>query len=73
MVQMLISIKKPIELVILQGGGIGPPTPFGSAHTYDRSTCDIQIFKSSGKPILRDMFSHAMVHFPSVTSKHSLH
>ena len=29
---------------------------------YDRSTCDI--FKSSVKPIPKDRFFHAMVHFP---------
>ena len=40
------------------------PYPSGSAHAYDRSTCDIQIFKSSVKPILKDRFFHAMVHFP---------
>ena len=43
-------------------------------YAYDRSTCDIQIFQSSVKPILKDRFSHAMVDFPFlerlVTSKH---
>ena len=57
-------------------GGPGPPYPSGSAHAYDRSTCDIQIFKSTVKPIPKDSyFFHAIVHFPfpgasSDTSKH---
>ena len=58
---MLISIE-PIEYVIFQGAG--PPYPSGSAHAYDRSTCDIQIFKSSVKLIPKDRFFYAMVHFP---------
>ena len=45
-------------------GGPGPPYPSGSAHAFDRSTCDIQIFKSSLKSIQKDRFFHAMVHFP---------
>ena len=28
-------------------GGPGNPYPCGSAHAYGRSTCDIQIFKST--------------------------
>ena len=61
-VQMLNSI----ETYKICGfpGGSGPPYPSGSAHAYDRPTCDIQIFKSSVKSILKNRFFHAMVHFP---------
>ena len=61
-VQMLISI----ETLIIFGFSrvFGPLSPSGSAHAYDRSTCDIQIFKSSVKPVPKDRFSHEMVHFP---------
>ena len=36
----------------------------GSAHAYDRFTCDIQFSN------LEDRFSHATVHFSSDDSKH---
>ena len=61
-VQMLISIET--YKICDFPGGPGPPYPSGSAHAYDRSTCDIQIFKSSVKSIQKDRFFHAMVHFP---------
>ena len=56
-VQMLISIET--YRICDFPGGPGPPYPSGSAHAYDRSTCDIQIF------ITKDsFFFHAIVHFP---------
>ena len=62
-VQMLISIET--YRICDFPGGPGPPYPSGSAHVYDRSTCDIQIFKSTVKPIPKDkFFYHAIVHFP---------
>ena len=62
-VQMLISIET--YRICDFPGGPGPPYPSGSAHVYDRSTCDIQIFKSTVKPIPKDrFFFHAIVHFP---------
>ena len=51
-VQMLISIET--YRICDFPGGPGPPYPSGSAHVYDRSTCDIQIFKSTVKPIPKD-------------------
>ena len=61
---MLISIG---TLIICDFPGcLDPYPPSGSAHAYDRSTCDIQIFKSSVKPIPKDRFSYEMVHFPFV-------
>ena len=56
-------------------GGPGPPYPSGSAHAYDRSTCDIQIFKSSVKSIQKDRFfscngSFSIPGASSDTSKH---
>ena len=62
---MLISIET-FRICDFQGGPdpYPPPPPSGSAHAYDRSTCDINFFKSSVKPTLKDRFSHAMVHFP---------
>ena len=56
-------------------GGPSPPYPSGSAHVYDRSTCDIQIFKSTVEPIPKDSFFHAIVQISipgasSDTSKH---
>ena len=56
-------------------GGPGPPYPSGSAHAYDRSTCDIQIFKSTVKPIPKDSFFSCNCSFSipgasSDTSKH---
>ena len=56
-------------------GGPGPPYPSGSAHVYDRSTCDIQIFKSTVKPIPKDRFFSCNCSFSipgasSDTSKH---
>ena len=62
-VQMLISIET--YRICDFPGGPGPPYPSGFAHVYDRSTCDIQIFKSTVKPIPKDrFFFHAIVHFP---------
>ena len=57
-------------------GGPGPPYPSGSAHAYDRSTCDIQIFKSTVKPIPKDRFFSCNCSFSipgasSNTSKHN--
>ena len=57
-------------------GGPGPSYPSGSAHAYDRSTCDIQIFKSTVKPIPKDRFffscncSFSIPGASSDTSKH---
>ena len=53
-VQMLISIET--YRICDFPGGPGPPYPSGSAHVYNRSTCDIQIFKSTVKPIPKDRF-----------------
>ena len=62
-VQMLISIET--YRICDFPGDPCPPYPSGSAHVYDRSTCDIQIFKSTVKPIRKDrVFFHAIVHFP---------
>ena len=56
---MLISIE---TYRICDFPGVsGPPiAPSGSAHAYDRSTCDIKIKTN----IPKDRFSHAIVHFP---------
>ena len=73
-VQMLISIET--YRICDFPGGSGPPYPPGSAHVYDRSTCDIQIFKSTVKPIPKDSFFFFMQSFifhsrsTSDTSKH---
>ena len=53
-VQLLISIET--YRICDFPGGPGPPYPSGSAHVYDRSTCDIQIFKSTVKPNPKDIF-----------------
>ena len=46
-------------------GGVDPYPPLDPRmRMYDRSTCDIQIFKSSLNPIPTDRFSHAKVQFP---------
>ena len=45
---LLEEIKNYYYIIILY--------PSGSAHAYDRSTCDIQIFKSTVKPIPKDRF-----------------
>ena len=44
---MLISIET-YRICDLPGGP-GPPYPSGSAHVYDRSTCDIQNFQVNSK------------------------
>ena len=72
-VQMLISIET--YRICDFPGGPGPPYPSGSAHVYDRSTCDIQIFKSTVKPIPKDRFFSCNCSFSipgasSDTSKH---
>ena len=56
---MLISIET-YGIYYFPGGVRTPYPSSGSAHAYDRSTCDIQ----------EDRFSHAVVHFPSDNSKH---
>ena len=72
-VQMLIAIET--YRICDFPGGPGPPYPSGSAHVYDRSTCDIQIFKSTVKPIPKDRFFSCNCSFSipgasSDTSKH---
>ena len=66
---MLISIET-YRICDFPVGGSEPPIAPGSAHAYDRSTCDIQIFKPSVKPNPRDRFSHAMARATSDASKH---
>ena len=73
-VQMLISIET--YRICDFPGGPGPLYPSGSAHAFDRSTCDIQIFKSTVKPIPKDrvIFScHCSFSIPGASSDTSKH
>ena len=61
---MLISIET--YRIFDFPGGPGPHTPLDPRmRMIDPLTCDIQIFKSTVKPIPKDrFFFHAIVHFP---------
>ena len=59
---MLISIET-YRICDLPGGP-GPHTPLDPRMRMIDPLANIQIFKSSVKPIPKDRFFHAMVHFP---------
>ena len=59
---MLISIET--YRIFHFPGGPGPHTPLDPRMRMIDPHCDIQIFKSTVKPIPKDRFFHAIVHFP---------